>query len=257
MWVSCPESSACTLAASVRPGAKCVLSLIAFMRFMRRLFRFLLCLPSRLHALSKVRLECRGAAAVGAPSTVFRKPGCSVRQQIAPRARRRTRLTSDSPGLAPAVYRASSPGAAALGRLCGSCVATLRRSHGRNKKGRGHVNRVRCVSTGKAIPKDKAIKRFIVRNIVEASALRDIKDASCIEGYQLPKIYIKQYYSVEAAIHQRVVRVRSVELRKNREPPQRNRPVFNAAAAGAAPGGAAGGAAAAGPIGSAPAVVAK
>ena len=86
-------------------------------------------------------------------------------------------------------------------------MTVKRRSHGRNKKGRGHVNRVRCVSTGKAIPKDKAIKRFIVRNIVEASALRDIKDASCIEGYQLPKIYIKQYYSVEAAIHQRVVRV--------------------------------------------------
>ena len=70
------------------------------------------------------------------------------------------------------------------------------------------------------------LKRFIVRNIVEASALRDIKEASCIEGYMLPKIYIKQYYSVEAAIHQRVVRVRSVEGRKNREPPQRNRPAF-------------------------------
>ena len=133
-------------------------------------------------------------------------------------------------------------------------MTVKRRSHGRNKKGRGHVNRVRCVSTGKAIPKDKAIKRFIVRNIVEASALRDIKDASCIEGYQLPKIYIKQYYSIEAAIHQRVVRVRSVELRKNREPPARNRPAFNPAAAGAAPGGAAGGppgAAAAGPPGAA------
>ena len=125
-------------------------------------------------------------------------------------------------------------------------MTVKRRCHGRNKKGRGHVNRVRCVSTGK----DKAIKRFIVRNIVEASALRDIKEASCIEGYQLPKIYIKQYYSVEAAIHQRVVRVRSVELRKNREPPQRNRPVFNAQAGGA-PGGAGGAAASAGPIGSA------
>ena len=100
-------------------------------------------------------------------------------------------------------------------------MTVKRRNHGRNKKGRGHVNRVRCVSTGKAIPKDKAIKRFIVRNIVEAAGMRDIKDSSCIEGYQLPKIYIKQYYCIEAAIHQRVVRVRSVQGRKVRAPPER------------------------------------
>jgi len=61
-------------------------------------------------------------------------------------------------------------------------MTVKRRNHGRNKHGRGHVKRVRCVSTGKAIPKDKAVKRFIVRNIVETSALRDMKEASCIEG---------------------------------------------------------------------------
>ena len=62
-------------------------------------------------------------------------------------------------------------------------MTVKRRSHGRNKKGRGHVNRVRCVSTGKAIPKDKAIKRFIVRNIVDASSMRDIRDASAYDTY--------------------------------------------------------------------------
>ena len=100
-------------------------------------------------------------------------------------------------------------------------MTVKRRSHGRNKKGRGHVNRVRCASTGKAIPKDKAIKRFIVRNIVDASSMRDIRDASAYETYALPKIYIKQYYCIEAAVHQRIVRPRSRTDRRNRGPPPR------------------------------------
>ena len=59
------------------------------------------------------------------------------------------------------------------------------------------------------------------RNIVDSSALRDIKDASAFENYQLPKLYIKQYYCIEAAVHQRIVRVRSAIDRRNREPPAR------------------------------------
>ena len=43
------------------------------------------------------------------------------------------------------------------------------------------VRRVRCEASGVMVPKDKAIKRFIVRNIVDASAIRDIQDASVID----------------------------------------------------------------------------
>ena len=55
-----------------------------------------------------------------------------------------------------------------------------------------------------------------MKNIVDTSALRDIRDASAYDNYSLPKLYIKMYYCVEAAVHQRIVRVRSSEKRKIR-----------------------------------------
>ena len=44
------------------------------------------------------------------------------------------------------------------------------------------MRRVFCESSGALVPKDKAIKRFIVRNIVDASAIRDIQDTSALDG---------------------------------------------------------------------------
>jgi ribosomal protein S26 len=47
---------------------------------------------------------------------------------------------------------------------------------------------------------------------VDASSLRDIREASVYENY------------VEAAVHQRIVRSRSAEARRNRDAPVRQRP---------------------------------
>ena len=57
----------------------------------------------------------------------------------------------------------------------------------------------------------KAIKRFQMKAIVDASSKKDIQEASAYkkEAFHMPKIYIKNYYSVSAAIHSRIVRVRS------------------------------------------------
>ena len=90
-------------------------------------------------------------------------------------------------------------------------MPSKRRNNGRSKKNKGHSDVVRCLNCGRCVPKDKAIKRFQMRNIVDGSSRRDIKDNFAYDQkyFFLPKIYVKQQYCVSCAIHARITRARS------------------------------------------------
>ena len=95
-----------------------------------------------------------------------------------------------------------------------------RRNNGRNKNHKGHSDPIHCENCFRLCPKDKAIKRFLIKNMVDGSSKRDIEEVSVYnegdEKYQMPKLYIKNQYCVCCGIHARIVRVRSAVDRRIR-----------------------------------------
>jgi len=95
-----------------------------------------------------------------------------------------------------------------------------RRNNGRNKNNKGHADAVHCTNCYRLVGKDKAIKRFVIKNMVDASSKRDIEEASAYtdkdEPYTMPKLYVKNQYCVACAIHARIVRARSADEKRVR-----------------------------------------
>merc|ERR1712188_46310 len=97
-------------------------------------------------------------------------------------------------------------------------MPSKRRNNGRNKKNRGISGHVNCDNCGRIVAKDKAIKKFTVRDIIDAASKEDIGKASAYKGpTQVPKTMMKMWYCVPCAIHARIVAVRSVSDRRKRD----------------------------------------
>lgn len=67
------------------------------------------------------------------------------------------------------------------------------------------------------VPKDKCIPKYVTRNLIDAAAADDIREATIYDVYEVPKYYNKLQYCVSCAVHSRLVRVRSNWERKIRE----------------------------------------
>jgi small subunit ribosomal protein S26e len=81
----------------------------------------------------------------------------------------------------------------------------------------GRKQTVNCHNCGRLVPRDKAIKRWMIKQIVDASSTKDVQEMSIYKDYELPKEYQKAFYCVSCAVHRRIVRVRRHDLRRKRE----------------------------------------
>lgn len=83
-----------------------------------------------------------------------------------------------------------------------------RKNGGKNRHNRGNVRSITCDVTGKRVPKDKAVKRFYSKPLINSHHMKDIKDASYYHRFQAPRLYKQQKFSVKSAQYHRVVKRR-------------------------------------------------
>lgn len=109
-------------------------------------------------------------------------------------------------------------------------MPSKRRNNGKNRSNRGNVGNITCVNCGRQVPKDKAIKKFQVRDMIDGSSRDDIAKASAFpagKDFAVPKLYYKMQYCISCGIHNRIVAVRSRENRRLRRQNRRVDPTVS------------------------------
>jgi len=89
-----------------------------------------------------------------------------------------------------------------------------RRNNGRSKRNKGHIKRVHCDGSKALVPRDKAIKKLIIKNTSDINSLKEIKKSFILPNYKTPKLKSFIFYSITYAFSKKIVKSRSKNVRR-------------------------------------------